>query len=67
MSEHFIVIDEKKYLIFASLEEKNIPLAPPHPPFFSPCVIKFISDLWQIGGFLRVPRFPPPIKLTATI
>ena len=28
------------------------------------CVIKFVSDLRQIGGFLR---FPPPIKLTATI
>ena len=28
-------------------------------------VIQFVSDLWQIGGFLRVPRFPPPIKLTA--
>jgi hypothetical protein len=22
---------------------------------------------WQVSGFLRVPRFPPPIKLTATI
>ena len=32
-------------------------------------VIKFVSDLRQICGFLRllVPRFPPPIKLTATI
>ena len=30
-------------------------------------VIKFVSDLKQVGGFLRVPRFPPPIKLTATI
>ena len=30
-------------------------------------VIKFVSDLRQIGGFLRVLRFPPPIKLTATI
>ena len=30
-------------------------------------VIKFVSDLQQIGGFLRVLRFPPPIKLTATI
>ena len=30
-------------------------------------VIKFVSDLRQVGGFLRVPRFPPPIKLTATI
>jgi hypothetical protein len=30
-------------------------------------VIKFVSDLRQLGGFLRVLRFPPPIKLTATI
>ena len=30
-------------------------------------VIKFVSDLWQIGGFLWVLRFPQPIKLTATI
>ena len=26
-------------------------------------VIKFVSDLRQVGGFLRVLRFPPPIKL----
>ena len=30
-------------------------------------VIKFVSDLRQGGGFLRVLPFPPPIKLTATI
>ena len=30
-------------------------------------VIKFVNDLRQIGGFLRVLRFTPPIKLTATI
>ena len=30
-------------------------------------VIKFVSDLRQIGGFLRVLQFPPPIKLTAMI
>jgi hypothetical protein len=29
--------------------------------------IKFVSDLRQIGGFLRVVQFPPPIKLTTTI
>jgi hypothetical protein len=29
-------------------------------------VIKFVSDLRQVGGFLRVLRFLPPIKLTAT-
>ena len=30
-------------------------------------VIKFVSDLRQVGDFLRVLRFPPKIKLTATI
>ena len=30
-------------------------------------VIKFVSDLLQVGGFLRVLQFPPPIQLTATI
>ena len=24
-------------------------------------VLKFVSDLRQVGGFLRVRRFPPPI------
>jgi len=31
------------------------------------CVIKFVSDLQQVSGFLQVPLFPPPVKLTATI
>ena len=30
-------------------------------------VIKFVSELLQVGDLLRVLRFPPPIKLTATI
>jgi hypothetical protein len=30
------------------------------------CVIKTVGDLWQVGGFLRVLRFPPPINLTTT-
>jgi len=30
-------------------------------------VIKFVSDLLQVDGFLRILRFHPPIKLTATI
>ena len=29
--------------------------------------IKFVNDMRQVGGFLRVLRFPPAIKLTATI
>jgi hypothetical protein len=28
-------------------------------------VIKFVSDLWQVGGFIQVFRFPPSIKLIA--
>ena len=30
-------------------------------------VINFVSDLRRVGGYLRVLRFPPPIKLTTTI
>ena len=30
-------------------------------------VIKFVSDLRQVDGFLRLLRFPPPKKLTVTI
>jgi hypothetical protein len=30
-------------------------------------VIKLVSDLQQVCGFLRVLHFPPSIKLTATI
>ena len=30
-------------------------------------VIKFVSDLQQLEGFLLFLRFPPPIKLTAAI
>ena len=30
-------------------------------------VIKFVSDLRQVGDFLPGTLFPPPIKLTATI
>jgi len=29
-------------------------------------VIKFVSDLRQVSGFVHVLRFPPPIKRTAT-
>jgi hypothetical protein len=30
-------------------------------------VIKLVSDLWQVGGFLRILRFPPQVNLIATI
>jgi len=42
---------------------------PPHGDVYSlqHYVIQFVSDLRQVGGFLQVLWFPPPIKLTATI
>ena len=30
-------------------------------------ILLILSDLWRVGGFLWVHRFPPPIKLTTTI
>jgi len=30
-------------------------------------VIKFVSNLWQVGSFLRVLQFPPSIKQNAMI
>jgi hypothetical protein len=30
-------------------------------------MVKFVSDLRQVSGFLRVLQFPPPIKLAAII
>jgi len=30
-------------------------------------VKKLVSDLRQVGGFLQVLWFPPPLKLTVTI
>jgi hypothetical protein len=30
-------------------------------------MIKFVSDFQQVSGFQQVLRFPPPIKLIATI
>jgi hypothetical protein len=36
-------------------------------PPYQHYVIKFVIDLRQVGGFLRVLPYPPPIKLIATI
>ena len=48
---------------------KVVSLNPVHGEVFSiqHYVIKFVSDLRQVDGFPQVLRFPPPIKLTATI
>ena len=48
---------------------KVVSLSPDHGKVYSiqHYVIKFVSDLRQASGFLRVLLFPPPITLTATI
>ena len=47
---------------------KVVSLNPVHGEVYwiQPYVIKFVSDLRQVSGFLQVIRFPPSIKLTAT-
>jgi hypothetical protein len=30
-------------------------------------VMQFVSNFRQVGGFLRVLRFPPPIKMTTRV
>ena len=58
------------------IPEKSVPITtkvvslnPVHDEMYSiqHDVIKFVSDLRQVGGFLRVLQFPPQIKLIATI
>jgi hypothetical protein len=51
------------------LTAKVVYLNPAHGEVYSiqHYVIKFVSDLRQVSGFLWILWFPPPIKLTATI
>jgi hypothetical protein len=48
---------------------KVVSLNPVHVEVYSiqHYVIKFVSDLQQVGGFLWVLRFPPQVKLTTMI
>ena len=51
------------YAITADILSSN----PDQGEVYNNYVVKFVSDLRQVGGFLRVFPFPPPIKLTPTI
>jgi hypothetical protein len=53
----------------ASTPTKVVSLNPANGEVYSiqHYVIKFVSDWWQVCGFLLVLWFPPPIKLIATI
>ena len=51
------------------ITNKVVSLNPVHGKVYSiqHYVIKFVSNLRHVGGFLRVLHFPQPIKLTTTI
>ena len=51
----------------SAYHSKVMSLNPVHGEVIQHYVIKFVSDLREVSGFLRVFRFPPPINLTATI
>ena len=52
-----------------TIATKVVSLNPVHGKVYSIqyYVIKFVNDLRQVSGFLRVRQFPPPVKLTAMI
>ena len=65
--DHMVVILTSTCAISA-ITTKVVSLNPIYGEVYSiqHYVIKFVSDLQQVGGFLWVLRFPPPIKLTTT-
>jgi hypothetical protein len=66
--EYVLLIAHRRQLPATISDEQNFMgmvvgnFRPYHLYFLLRLAIKFVSDLRQIGGFLR---FPPPIKLTA--
>ena len=66
--DHLVVGYTTTYAISA-YPTKVVSSNPAHAEVYSMqhYVITFVRDLRQIGGFLLVLRFPPPIKMTATI
>ena len=62
-------LDLQLHVESVSITTKVVSSNPVHGEVYSiqHFVIKLVSDLRHVGGFLRVLRFPPPIKLTAMI
>jgi hypothetical protein len=61
------LVNSYRTLIASSVRDKSL-MNPAHGRvYLIQCnVIKFVSDLWQVGVFLWIFRFPP-IQLTAMI
>ena len=58
-----------KFIQVSNLHITKMSLNPAHSEVYTIqlYVIKFVSDLQQVGGFLQVFRFPSLIKLATTI
>ena len=65
----YYIISENYFWNLLSIISKLVNLNPANGEVHSIqlYVIKFVGDLRQVGGFLRVIQFPPSIKLSATI
>jgi hypothetical protein len=57
------------YMYSVPIPTKVVDLNPVHVKMYSMqhYVIKFVSDLRQVYGFLGILWFPPPIKMTTMI
>ena len=55
--------------VYVDINKTTIPINATNSEVYSiqHYVIKFVRDLQQVSGFLRLLRFPPPIKLTFVI
>ena len=62
-----VLIIKNMYLIFKSTQVVSSNPADGEVYSIQNYVIKFVSELQQVGDFLRVLRFLPPIKLTAML
>ena len=60
-----MVVNAMQYEL--QLPMQSVPITTKAASSIQDYVIKFVSDFRHVGGFLPLPRFPPPIKLTATI
>ena len=65
MIEFYLQLPVQSVPIITKVVTSNATNGEVHP--IQHYVIQFVYDLRQVGGFLRILRFPPPIKLTATI
>jgi hypothetical protein len=68
--KYYIVINCNKCMLKKKQDNLNITVSSPaHDEVYSiqNYVIKFVLDLRQVGSFLLVFRFPPPIKVNAMI